>query len=111
MVLDSRDNCIAGIVKNVGEWVTEVQPGDHVIPCNQAECKECKYGKSGKTNLCCKDSTAIGVGVMMIDLRKGSNLSIIHIAALCLLLSCQVFNKIPVRNSISDSSFTAIITI
>ncbi|KAK8289181.1 hypothetical protein V6Z11_D07G172700 [Gossypium hirsutum] len=41
----------AGIVESVGEGVTEVQPGDHVIPCYQAECKECKFCKSGKTNL------------------------------------------------------------
>nr|CAB3451481.1 unnamed protein product [Digitaria exilis] len=42
----------AGIVESVGEGVTDVQPGDHVIPCYQAECKECKFCKSGKTNLC-----------------------------------------------------------
>ncbi|XP_039004084.1 alcohol dehydrogenase class-3-like [Hibiscus syriacus] len=44
----------AGIVESVGEGVTEVQPGDHVIPCYQAECRECK---SGKTNLCGKVRT------------------------------------------------------
>ncbi|KAH9729044.1 Alcohol dehydrogenase class-3 [Citrus sinensis] len=33
----------AGIVESVGEGVTEVQPGDHVIPCYQAECRECKF--------------------------------------------------------------------
>uniref|UniRef100_A0A3N7FZH6 Alcohol dehydrogenase-like N-terminal domain-containing protein n=1 Tax=Populus trichocarpa TaxID=3694 RepID=A0A3N7FZH6_POPTR len=44
----------AGIVESVGEGVTEVQPGDHVIPCYQAECRECKFCKSGKTNLCGK---------------------------------------------------------
>ncbi|CAI0549314.1 unnamed protein product [Linum tenue] len=48
----------AGIVESVGEGVTEVQPGDHVIPCYQAECKECKFCKSGKTNLCGKVRSA-----------------------------------------------------
>ena len=38
------------IVESVGEGVTAVQPGDHVIPCYQAECRECKFCKSGKTN-------------------------------------------------------------
>ncbi|RZC52132.1 hypothetical protein C5167_020555 [Papaver somniferum] len=57
----------AGVVESVGEGVTEVQPGDHVIPCYQAECKECKFCKSGKTNLCGKVRSATGVGVMMSD--------------------------------------------
>ncbi|KZV49442.1 alcohol dehydrogenase class III [Dorcoceras hygrometricum] len=57
----------AGIVESVGEGVSEVQPGDHVIPCYQAECRECKFCKSGKTNLCGKVRVATGVGVMLND--------------------------------------------
>nr|CAD1820922.1 unnamed protein product [Ananas comosus var. bracteatus] len=38
----------AGIVESVGEGVTEVQPGDHVIPCYQAECRECKFCNRGR---------------------------------------------------------------
>ncbi|CAL5436474.1 unnamed protein product [Camellia sinensis] len=60
----------AGIVEIIGEGVTEVQPGDHVIPCFQAECRECKFCKSEKTNLCGKVRAAIGVGVMMNDRRS-----------------------------------------
>ncbi|KAK7857980.1 alcohol dehydrogenase class-3 [Quercus suber] len=60
----------AGIVESVGEGVTEVQPGDHVIPCYQAECRECKFCKSGKTNLCGKVRSATGVGVMLSDRRS-----------------------------------------
>ncbi|XP_034227063.1 alcohol dehydrogenase class-3 isoform X2 [Prunus dulcis] len=60
----------AGIVESVGEGVTEVQPGDHVIPCYQAECGECKFCKSGKTNLCGKVRAATGVGVMMSDRKS-----------------------------------------
>ncbi len=36
----------------VGEGVTSLKPGDHVIPLYTAECGECKFCKSGKTNLC-----------------------------------------------------------
>ena len=54
-------------MESVGEGVTEVKPGDHVIPCYQAECGECKFCKSGKTNLCGKVRSATGVGVMMSD--------------------------------------------
>lgn len=43
-----------GIVESVGEGVTSVQAGDHVIPLYTAECRECKFCKSGKTNLCGK---------------------------------------------------------
>ncbi|CAM6107469.1 unnamed protein product [Calypogeia fissa] len=60
----------AGIVESVGEGVTEVQPGDHVIPCYQAECRECKFCKSGKTNLCGKVRSATGVGVMLSDRKS-----------------------------------------
>ncbi|KAG6434573.1 hypothetical protein SASPL_106211 [Salvia splendens] len=60
----------AGIVESVGEGVTEVQAGDHVIPCYQAECKECKFCKSGKTNLCGKVRVATGVGVMLTDRKS-----------------------------------------
>ena len=40
----------AGIVVEVGEGVTSVKPGDHVIPLYTAECGECLFCKSGKTN-------------------------------------------------------------
>ncbi|XP_057438475.1 alcohol dehydrogenase class-3-like [Lotus japonicus] len=60
----------AGVVESVGEGVTEVQPGDHVIPCYQAECRECKFCKSGKTNLCGKVRSATGVGVMLEDRKS-----------------------------------------
>jgi len=54
-------------VESVGEGVTNVKAGDHVIPCYQAECGECKTCKSGKTNLCGKVRAATGVGVMLND--------------------------------------------
>ncbi|KAG0032092.1 S-(hydroxymethyl)glutathione dehydrogenase [Podila clonocystis] len=43
-----------GVVESVGEGVTSVQVGDHVIPLYTPECRECKFCKSGKTNLCGK---------------------------------------------------------
>lgn len=44
----------AGIVRMLGEGVTSVKVGDHVIPLYTPECGECKYCMSGKTNLCQK---------------------------------------------------------
>ncbi|RIB21062.1 chaperonin 10-like protein [Gigaspora rosea] len=42
----------AGIVESIGEDVTTIQPGDHVIPLYMPECRTCKICKSGKSNLC-----------------------------------------------------------
>ncbi|CAL5357282.1 unnamed protein product [Camellia sinensis] len=70
MVFSILGHEAAGIVEIIGEGVTEVQPGDHVIPCFQAECRECKFCKSEKTNLCGKVRAAIGVGVMMNDRKS-----------------------------------------
>ena len=52
------------IVEEVGEGVTSVAPGDHVIPLYTAECGQCKFCKSGKTNLCAAVRTTQGQGVM-----------------------------------------------
>jgi S-(hydroxymethyl)glutathione dehydrogenase/alcohol dehydrogenase len=54
----------AGIVVEVGEGVTSVQPGDHVIPLYTAECRECLFCKSGKTNLCVAVRATQGKGLM-----------------------------------------------
>jgi len=53
-----------GIVESVGEGVTNVKPGDHVIPLYIPQCYECKFCKSPKTNLCHKVRATQGRGVM-----------------------------------------------
>lgn len=53
-----------GIVEQIGEGVTSVQVGDHVIPLYTPECGECKYCLSGKTNLCQKIRETQGRGLM-----------------------------------------------
>ena len=54
----------AGIVVEVGEGVTSVVPGDHVIPLYTAECGECVFCRSGKTNLCVAVRETQGKGLM-----------------------------------------------
>ena len=54
----------AGVVVEVGEGVTSVAPGDHVIPLYTAECRECEFCRSGKTNLCVAVRATQGKGVM-----------------------------------------------
>ncbi|TKB45440.1 S-(hydroxymethyl)glutathione dehydrogenase/class III alcohol dehydrogenase [Thalassotalea mangrovi] len=53
-----------GIVEEVGEGVTSVQVGDHVIPLYTPECGQCKFCLSGKTNLCQKIRATQGQGLM-----------------------------------------------
>lgn len=53
-----------GIVEQVGEGVTTLKKGDHVIPLYIPECRECKFCKSGKTNLCQKIRETQGRGLM-----------------------------------------------
>ncbi|MEG0008917.1 MAG: S-(hydroxymethyl)glutathione dehydrogenase/class III alcohol dehydrogenase [Aeromonas sp.] len=53
-----------GIVESIGEGVTSVKVGDHVIPLYTPECRECKFCKSGKTNLCQKIRATQGKGLM-----------------------------------------------
>lgn len=52
------------IVEEVGPGVTSVKPGDHVIPLYTAECRECKFCLSGKTNLCSSVRETQGKGLM-----------------------------------------------
>ena len=53
-----------GIVVEVGEGVTTLKPGDHVIPLYTAECGKCKFCLSGKTNLCQAVRATQGKGLM-----------------------------------------------
>lgn len=53
-----------GVVIEVGEGVTSVQPGDHVIPLYTPECGKCEYCTSGKTNLCQAIRETQGKGLM-----------------------------------------------
>ena len=54
----------AGVVEAVGEGVTSVAVGDHVIPLYTPECGECKFCKSGKTNLCQAIRATQGQGLL-----------------------------------------------
>lgn len=53
-----------GVVEKIGEGVTDVNVGDHVIPLYTPECGECKFCLSGKTNLCQKIRETQGQGLM-----------------------------------------------
>jgi S-(hydroxymethyl)glutathione dehydrogenase/alcohol dehydrogenase len=54
----------AGVVVEVGEGVTSVKPGDHVIPLYTPECRQCKFCLSERTNLCQAIRSTQGKGLM-----------------------------------------------
>src|SRR5881398_1673786 len=54
----------AGVVREVGNGVTSVKPGDHVIPLYTPECRQCEYCLNPKTNLCQAIRATQGAGVM-----------------------------------------------
>lgn len=53
-----------GVVEALGEGVTTLAVGDHVIPLYTPECKSCKFCRSGKTNLCQAIRLTQGQGLM-----------------------------------------------
>ena len=54
----------AGVVEELGEGVSSVAVGDHVIPLYTPECGKCKFCTSGKTNLCQAIRATQGQGLM-----------------------------------------------
>jgi S-(hydroxymethyl)glutathione dehydrogenase/alcohol dehydrogenase len=42
----------AGVVERVGDGVTEVAPGDHVVTLFSPQCRECEHCRDHRTNLC-----------------------------------------------------------
>src|SRR6202008_2727807 len=42
----------AGVVEAIGEGVTSLAPGDHVVTLFSPQCRECVHCLSEKTNLC-----------------------------------------------------------
>ena len=54
----------AGVVVEVGEGVTTLTPGDHVLPLYTPECRDCHACLSGTTTLCTAIRGTQGQGLM-----------------------------------------------
>ena len=93
----------AGVVVEVGEGVTSLKPGDHVIPLYTAECRECKFCLSGKTNLCQKVRATQGKGLMPDGTTRFSynGEPIFH------YMGCSTFSEYTVVNEISLAKINA----
>ncbi|MBL4796410.1 MAG: S-(hydroxymethyl)glutathione dehydrogenase/class III alcohol dehydrogenase [Oleispira sp.] len=86
-----------GIVESIGEGVTSVEVGDHVIPLYTPECGECKFCLSGKTNLCQKIRETQGKGLMPDGTTRFSKdgVDIYH------YMGCSTFSEYTVLPEIS----------
>ena len=87
----------AGIVVEVGAGVTSLKPGDHVIPLYTAECRECKFCLSGKTNLCQKVRVTQGKGQM----PDGSTRFSYNGQPIFHYMGCSTFSEYTIVNEIS----------
>lgn len=56
-----------GIVESVGPGVTDLQPGDHVLPVFTGECGDCRHCKSEESNMCDLLRINTDRGVMITD--------------------------------------------
>ncbi|MFS1419722.1 S-(hydroxymethyl)glutathione dehydrogenase/class III alcohol dehydrogenase [Vibrio splendidus] len=86
-----------GIVEMIGEGVTSVEIGDHVIPLYTAECGECKFCQSGKTNLCQAVRETQGKGLM----PDGTSRFSINGETIFHYMGCSTFSEYTVLPEIS----------
>ena len=80
----------AGVVVEVGEGVTSLKKGDHVIPLYTPECRECDYCLNPKTNLCQSIRSTQGQGLMPDGTSRFSTLDgdpILH------YMGCSTFSN------------------
>jgi S-(hydroxymethyl)glutathione dehydrogenase/alcohol dehydrogenase len=54
----------AGVVERVGEGVTSVAPGDHVVTLFSPQCGDCEHCRSPRTNLCLAIREQQGKGLL-----------------------------------------------
>lgn len=103
----------SGIVESVGPDVTSVKPGDHVIPCYQAFCQECKFCVSNKTNLCGAIRAWSGRGVMKADDQsrftvKRTGQKIFHFMGTSTFTEYSVVHEVSVAKIREDADLEAV---
>ena len=65
----------AGIVRECGEGVSDLQPGDHVITVFVASCGTCRYCVRGRSNICPAGNAARAAGTLMSGAKRISRLN------------------------------------
>jgi S-(hydroxymethyl)glutathione dehydrogenase/alcohol dehydrogenase len=98
----------AGVVVEVGEGVTSVKKGDHVIPLYTPECRECEYCLHPKTNLCQAIRSTQGQGLMPDGTSRFSTLDgdpILHYMGCSTFSNHTVLPEIAVAKINPDAPF------
>ena len=100
----------AGIVVEIGEGVTSVAPGDHVIPLYTPECRECDFCLHPKTNLCQAIRATQGQGLMPDGTTRFSlnGKQIFHYMGCSTFSNYSVMPEIAVAKVRSDAPFDKI---
>ncbi|MDJ1009390.1 MAG: S-(hydroxymethyl)glutathione dehydrogenase/class III alcohol dehydrogenase [Paracoccaceae bacterium] len=101
----------AGVVLEVGEGVTSLAPGDHVIPLYTPECRECEYCLHPKTNLCQAIRTTQGKGLMPDGTSRFSTLDgdpILHYMGCSTFSNHTVLPEIALAKVRADAPFDKI---
>ena len=97
----------AGVVVEVGDGVTDLAVGDHVIPLYTPECRQCKFCTSGKTNLCGAIRETQGQGLMPDGTSRFSQggESILHYMGTSTFANYTVLPEIAVAKIREDAPF------
>ena len=101
----------AGVVVEVGEGVTSVKKGDHVIPLYTPECRECEYCLNPKTNLCQAIRSTQGQGKMPDGTSRFTTLDgdpILHYMGCSTFSNYTVLPEIAVAKVREDAPFDKI---
>ena len=101
----------AGVVVEVGEGVTSVKKGDHVIPLYTPECRECEYCLNPKTNLCQAIRSTQGQGLMPDGTSRFSTLDgdpILHYMGTSTFAHHTVLPEIAVAKIREDAPFETV---
>ena len=101
----------AGVVVDVGEGVTSLKKGDHVIPLYTPECRECEYCLHPKTNLCQAIRSTQGQGVMPDGTSRFSTLDgdpILHYMGTSTFAQHTVLPEIALAKVREDAPFDKI---
>jgi S-(hydroxymethyl)glutathione dehydrogenase / alcohol dehydrogenase len=101
----------AGVVVEVGEGVTSVKKGDHVIPLYTPECRQCPSCLSQKTNLCTSIRATQGRGLMPDETSRFSTLDgdpILHYMGCSTFSHHTVLPEIAVAKVRPDAPFDKI---